>query len=380
MASPVGSANARVQVMTIHRAKGLEFDVVILPDLQRGPRGGERPLLYWTTIATGPGERGIVLASRTDSAEEDGADALERWMRRLNADREELELGRLAYVAATRARRRLHLIGSAASQETKDGLRLRRPRAASLLAFLWPVVAAHFEAALDARPGEDAPRVRAARRRLGAPPAQRLVADYRAPEPPVLTQLPRLRISGESEGSIRPEFDWAGAIAQAVGQVVHSELQRLAERKATAAADEAADARWSRALAALGIKPVHRPAALERIQRAMATVAGSEHAARMLHPAAREGRSELALTAMIDGVAHSLRIDRTFVDEAGTRWVVDWKTSAHEGADREAFLDRELERYRLQLERYARAMKLLDPDRPLKVGLYFPLLDAWRGL
>ena len=82
---------------------------------------------------------------------------------------------------------------------------------------------------------------------------------------------------------------------------------------------------------------------------------------------------------MIDGVAHSLRIDRTFVDEKGVRWIVDWKTSVHEGGDREAFLDRELERYRPQLERYARALQLMEPDRPLRVGLYYPLLDAWRG-
>ena len=47
---------------------------------------------------------------------------------------------------------------------------------------------------------------------------------------------------------------------------------------------------------------------------------------------------------------------------------------------RDAFLDNELERYRGQLERYGHAMQLLEPDRELKVGLYFPLLDAWRGL
>jgi len=62
------------------------------------------------------------------------------------------------------------------------------------------------------------------------------------------------------------------------------------------------------------------------------------------------------------------------------RWIVDWKTSSHEGGDREAFLDNELARYRGQLERYARAMRVFDPDRPLRVGLYFPLLDAWREL
>jgi hypothetical protein len=112
----------------------------------------------------------------------------------------------------------------------------------------------------------------------------------------------------------------------------------------------------------------------------MATVAGSARAARLLDPEAADARSELALTAMIDGVAHSLRIDRSFVDEAGVRWVVDWKTSAHEGGDRDAFLDRELGRYRGQLERYVRVLRMLEPDRPVRAGLYFPLLDAWREL
>ena len=384
MASPVGSDSARVQVMTIHRAKGLEFDVVILPDLQRAARGSERPLLYWTTVATGPGERGIVLASRTDSDEGDGsADALERWMRKLGAEREALELGRLAYVAATRARRRLHLIGTVGVKQTEEGRELRHPRSASLLGFLWPVLSTHFERALAERPEAATAAANPgidARPRLTAPPLRRLVAGFRAPEPQTLPLAPVLRISGESEGTIRPEFDWAGAIAQAVGQVVHAELQRMAEQGTREEQAGRAEARWRRQLPGLGIDEEHLPAALDRIRRTMLAVGRSELAARLLDPAAREGRSELALTAMLDGVAHSLRIDRTFVDEKGVRWIVDWKTSVHEGGDREAFLDRELERYRPQLERYARALQLLEPDRPLRVGLYYPLLDAWRGL
>jgi ATP-dependent exoDNAse (exonuclease V) beta subunit len=380
MASPVGSEDARVQVMTIHRAKGLEFDVVVLPDLQRGARRGERPLLYWTTIATAPGERGIVLAGRADSADgEEGGDTLERWMRDLGQERDHLELGRVAYVAATRARRRLHLVGSARTQR-KDGDRvLKPPPASSLLRFLWPVVSPHFELALAARPAEEAGHP-AGRRRLGAPPARRLAADFRAPQPAVPARAPVLHIAGEPEGLIRPEFDWAGAIAQAVGHVVHAELQRWANAAMPRDGGDRTEARWRRALTSLGIDEAHQAPALERIRRAMETVASSPQAARLLDPAAREARSELALTALLDGVAHGLRIDRTFVDEAGVRWVVDWKTSAHEGGDREAFLDRELERYRGQLERYARALKLLEPDRMLRTGLYFPLLDAWREL
>ena len=40
-------ADGRLQVMTIHKAKGLEFDTVILPGLGRKPAPGERPLLRW---------------------------------------------------------------------------------------------------------------------------------------------------------------------------------------------------------------------------------------------------------------------------------------------------------------------------------------------
>jgi ATP-dependent exoDNAse (exonuclease V) beta subunit len=189
-----------------------------------------------------------------------------------------------------------------------------------------------------------------------------------------------LRISGEAEGSIRPEFDWAGEIAKAVGQIVHDEFQRITEGAAMPKRDDPQPPRWERRLRELGIDDSHRPIALDRIGRVMKAVAGSAHAARLLNPAALEGQSELSLTAVMDGVLQGLRIDRTFVDGEGVRWIVDWKTSSHEGGDREAFLDNELARYRGQLERYARVMKVLDPNRPLRVGLYFPLLDAWREL
>jgi ATP-dependent helicase/nuclease subunit A len=53
---------------------------------------------------------------------------------------------------------------------------------------------------------------------------------------------------------------------------------------------------------------------------------------------------------------------------------VDYKTSRHEGADVEAFLDRERERYAPQLGAYAR---LVGRERP-RLGLYFPLVAGWR--
>jgi ATP-dependent exoDNAse (exonuclease V) beta subunit len=379
MASPIGSESAAVQVMTIHRAKGLEFDVVIVPDLQRGVRGRERPLLYWTQVATATGQRGIVLASRAGAIAGADADPLEQWMRRLAAEREALELGRLAYVAATRARRQLHLLGSVRIRWQDDHPGLRRPGAATLLGFLWPVLQPEFERALAARAQDAARPAPAGRRRLAAPPLLRLPLGFEPPAPAAPARPPGLRIAGEREGSIRPEFDWAGAIAKAVGQVVHLELHRLARSGRPPQELTPNPGAWGRWLAELGIDEAHRPAALERVQRTLAVVAGSALARRLLDPAARDGSSELALTAVVDGVVQSLRIDRSFVDDEGVRWIVDWKTGTHEGGDREAFLDNEIARYTPQLRRYAEVLARID-RRPQKVGLYFPLLDAWREL
>ena len=96
---------------------------------------------------------------------------------------------------------------------------------------------------------------------------------------------------------------------------------------------------------------------------------------------AGHGAVVFALSATVE-TAHavavvSIVIDRTFVD-AGIRWIVDYKTSTHEGAGRDAFLDEQARRYRDQLERYARLMSRLDPAHPIRLGLYFPLLGGWR--
>ncbi|MFO7717488.1 MAG: hypothetical protein R6Y91_02855, partial [Desulfohalobium sp.] len=65
------------------------------------------------------------------------------------------------------------------------------------------------------------------------------------------------------------------------------------------------------------------------------------------------------------------------MDDHGQRWIVDYKVGRHSGTDREAFLDREQERYRSQLEHYARLMALWE-ERPIRLGLYFPLIQGWR--
>jgi ATP-dependent exoDNAse (exonuclease V) beta subunit len=94
----------------------------------------------------------------------------------------------------------------------------------------------------------------------------------------------------------------------------------------------------------------------------------------LFSPAHAEREIEWPL-AGIDGdeIVH-VALDHTFVAD-GVRWIVDYKTGAHEGADLAAFLDREVERYRAQLERYARLVRGIDA-RPIRLALYYPLVEG----
>ena len=63
----------------------------------------------------------------------------------------------------------------------------------------------------------------------------------------------------------------------------------------------------------------------------------------------------------------------------GTRWVIDFKTSRHEGGGLETFLKQEMDRYRPQLETYVALARGMG-TAPVRAGLYFPLLDVFREL
>jgi ATP-dependent exoDNAse (exonuclease V) beta subunit len=160
--------------------------------------------------------------------------------------------------------------------------------------------------------------------------------------------------------------------------VVHRELQRIARDAVRPVTSEAhLRHRWRNELAELGVPPERRAAAVELVATAVERTLTHERGRWLLDATHRESATELALTGRIGGEIVRTVIDRSFVDRDGLRWIVDYKTSSHEGAGLEAFLDSEQQRYRPQLERYASLVGRLGPQL-LRLGLYFPLLGAWR--
>ena len=87
----------------------------------------------------------------------------------------------------------------------------------------------------------------------------------------------------------------------------------------------------------------------------------------------------MRLTGLHEGSVVNITIDRMFIDAGGDRWIVDYKTSTHEGGERELFLAQQGERYAPQLQRYAAIAAAMWPE-PIRLALYFPLLAEFREL
>jgi ATP-dependent helicase/nuclease subunit A len=373
-ALPDLDADDTLQIMTIHKAKGLEFDVVVVPGLARSPRRDDKKLFLWTEQPDVDGSNELLLAPI--NAAGDAGDLIYAWIEQFNSEKQSLEDGRLLYVAATRARRHLHLLGSVNIAVEEDGTpRIKPPSAQSLLGRLWPVVVPVYEAALRDVPAaspstaEQAQVIDQSLRRLPAGwtlPAAPQGADWATPQDSARTQD-------------ELEFSWAGETARHVGSVVHRWLQRITDdgvAKWDAPRINALESAIRHALAAQGIGEHDIAAAAARVRQALINCVGDVRG-RWLLEAHTEGRSELRLTGITAGRRANVVIDRTFVDTDGVRWIIDYKTSVHEGADTAAFLDNERERYRSQLERYAALLQAGGAQR-IRLGLYFPLLGGWR--
>jgi ATP-dependent helicase/nuclease subunit A len=361
---------ARVEVMTIHAAKGLEFDTVIVPGLQRYLPNYNRELLRWTRVA-GP-QGGMVLAP----VKPDGGDPdpIYRWIELLERRRVARERARLLYVAVTRAKRDLHILGNATAKERDGRLVLDEPRRGSMLRMLWGAVETMFwntEASAPVPAGYKP-----------APPQKlrRLPIEWRPPRTQLVAPAPVAEVVDIDDE--RPVFDWVSQVSRHVGTLVHRELDRLCRPGMQASPEtlRPARARLLAELAELGVPPDRCAAAGERVMAAMERTLADERGRWLLgiDGGIREAASELALSGVVEGQILEGVIDRTFLDESGQRWIVDFKTSAHEGGGLDAFLDEEVVRYRPQLERYARLMRAYRPGEKVRAALYFPVLRQWR--
>lgn len=389
-ADAVDAPSNPVQVMSMHGAKGLEFDVVLIPGLARTTKSDEKKLMLWNNHQSAAEKRMRLLIAPLHVPDDNKGDgsttgddgAMYEYLRTFLKNKQRLEDARLLYVACTRAKHRLHLFATVKTEKEGRDV-LKPPPVGALLSHIWQSCGDDFSAALQStREDEVAAAAPADRTEQDAQTYLRRVPDgWQLPSPSAAIPLqPDLDDVSDLSDTV-PTFDWAGQPARMTGIIVHRMLCLIAEQglhQWDAKRVRGCRAAWAAELKVWGLERATRARVLDGIEAALCSSLDDPKGRWILDDTHRDARNEYALSGIINGrLVRNLVPDRTMTDGDGVRWIIDYKAGGHRGPDLEGFLDNEQKRYRSQLEGYARLMSCMT-DAPIRLGLYFPLVRGWR--
>jgi ATP-dependent helicase/nuclease subunit A len=399
---PEASSEHGVQLMSIHKSKGLEFEVVIVPDLQAGCGRGERGLLSWL-------ERGLEVEDDSGDITEflvapvqsKGAESgkCKSWVDRVYRAREAQETRRILYVAATRAREELHVFARPEYKAAHDGsYTLCDPRD-SLLATAWPAfgpeIQRRFEewakAPEDFEIGELAASGGSNVIEMPRParPAivRRVPIDYRAPQASLPSPASQA-IAGLGDPRLYQRHE-GGAVSRALGSAVHALFEELAHLRTgldwpdiRAALQQTQPVVIAR-LRSIGMD-ARQSAATATHAMDIALRASEDPQAQWILSPHPDAASEIRWAGVIAGALHEVRVDRIF--RAGATpaspgddcwWIIDYKT-AHESTKDPQSLAKLRTMFAPQLEIYATVLRNLHgADVSIRAGLYYPRMLAF---
>ncbi|MEC8007554.1 MAG: UvrD-helicase domain-containing protein [Pseudomonadota bacterium] len=345
----IESTTARVELMTLHRSKGLEFDHVFIVGAGKSGRSSQKPLLRWNRDE----QNGLLIAARPAS---DVEGTLYDYLGFVNKRKEAQELIRLYYVGITRARESCSVTATMSSESQwpprNTGSFWSNFCSAAPQVQFHPPVESQSEVAVE----------------QGHSQLLRVV------EPP-----DRL-LSETVEASPASALTSGNLQSRRYGTALHRGLELLAlqDPLPTKCPDSILRAMRFQ-LTELSSPSADIAEELDSLIIDVNRVLGDEVGRWVLAGRHHDAHSELSL--FVAETQKQLVVDRTFIDaQTGIRWIIDYKTSRPAQEDSLTdFLSEEAARYRDQLLGYRSAMQLYDqyhqPDVvDTRVALYFSAL------
>ncbi len=327
---------SHIHLMTIHKSKGLEFDHVILPFLHENRRPPTDALFVWDEYYDSDNHPLPLVA--LGLTEHPQARAI-RW---LGQQKENYENKRLLYVAVTRAKQTCRFIMPEKCPENSWGGMIQHTIESV------PQTEQHFitresnETFLESSI-EESPSC-------------------------VTSYYPQLKRPTLVIEPYKAEPLWNPSVDRLLGECIHkayaqlSSIPKSTQRSHLFSQHEHAERRYK----GLGMQQK-----LDDWRKAIK----NDSLFSWIYDQHTEAKTEHSLIDCREKEFKEYRIDRSFIYN-GKRWIIDLKTSHCRSQPMETFLNKEWQQYRTQLSTYANLFKVIEPNRPIEVALYFPLLSV----
>ena len=346
--SPEPGDDNPVQIMTIHKSKGLEFDHVFLPGLDRRPRVEDRKLLLWHERLNVEGQRKLFLAALAGAGE--SSNPMYELLRFEKSVKAKLENTRLMYIGVTRAIKSVHL---SAALEMRDDV-MAEPESRTLLATIWGAL-------------QQQELIETVATQTTVSSGQSLLDDLQ--QPTTLFRLPHANLPAAVEPNLvaqetsEPASDaeqdspvgGEPALQAQVGNIIHEVLQRYVTNKALLDSKMLSKQkqRWRRDLLACGFEDDAIEQALVFIEASVLTTTSNTDLQWVFDNAHSQSSTELAMQTLSAGRLNNHILDRSFIDKQGYRWIIDYKSALKPAAlSQQQFKDRQTDLHSAQLCRY----------------------------
>jgi ATP-dependent exoDNAse (exonuclease V) beta subunit len=416
---PQANSDCGVQLMTIHKSKGLEFEVVIVPELHAAAGRGKPRMLSWLERGLAqPDDSGEITEFLIAPFQRKGEDrgSAKTWVDRMDRERESQETQRILYVASTRAREELHLFARPVCKQDHGEFTLSKP-ANGLLATAWPALEeeirirfenwktsrlasqTHSDQQIDSIAAVGDGNLLLMPHPAKPTPLRRLPPDYRPVQADSGLQAatePRILGASSASAHLYPRHE-GGLLSRALGIAVHSLLEELARLRlrfdwqAARSALQQFEPGIAAQVRAVGVDE-RKAARIASEALQIALKASQDSIGSWIlspHPGAA---SETAWAGVVAGALRTVRIDRVFQAGPAPRaegddcwWIIDYKTAHEDNIDPAQALPEFRRLFAPQVEAYAellRNMRGADRDgRAWRAGLYYPrmlLLDWWE--
>ncbi|ODS23382.1 hypothetical protein AB835_09175 [Candidatus Endobugula sertula] len=396
-----------VQIMTIHKSKGLEFDTVIIPSLDKRSRSSNKELLLWLeridySEQTHQQQRQLLISPI--NATGDNKDPIYHFIQQQHTEKDQLESDRLLYVGCTRAIKQLHLVAYAGiDHRTYEGSgpltlkHLKEPSSQTLLQRLWSAIGQNDQQNLlhiiEPNKQKDSQAMSKKTTKLSHPShIASLPPNWEAPVIQKNELLKPYRGTNQlatvnhRNNTTRKNVATPDALMQReqryIGTVIHLALQHITEtgyKNWNRTRIQKQQCLWKIQLAQKGINPRRLDQAVDIVHQAIDKTLNDKTGQWLLDNTHEDSATELQLW---DSKGQHI-IDRTFIDtkvikgmKERIRWVVDYKNSQpSENQTQEAFINEQKQQHQKQLQYYT---TLFNHERiPTCSALYFPLNHLW---